>query len=55
MKDPKDFYFNPLNKINWGPDERSASEFYIEFLLAPLILLNLIVHCFVLFYEIYKI
>ena len=27
VKETKDFYFNPLNKIQWGPDERSDSEF----------------------------
>ena len=27
MKETKDFYLNPLNKIKWGPDERSASDF----------------------------
>ena len=27
VKETKDFYFNPLNKIRWGPDKRSASDF----------------------------
>ena len=26
VKETKDFYLNPLNKIIWGPDERSASD-----------------------------
>ena len=28
VKETKDFYFNPLNKIKWGLDERSASDFH---------------------------
>ena len=27
VKVTKNFHFNPLNKIKWGPDERSASDF----------------------------
>ena len=27
VKETKNFYLNPLNKIKWGPDERSASDF----------------------------
>ena len=27
VKETKDFYFNPLNKIKWGPDEHPASDF----------------------------
>ena len=27
VKETKDLYLNPLNKIKWGPDERSASDF----------------------------
>ena len=27
MKETKDFYLNPVNKIKWGPDECSASDF----------------------------
>ena len=30
MKETKDFYSNPLNKIKWGPDERSASDFALN-------------------------
>ena len=30
MKETKDVYFNPLNKIKWGPDERSASDFALN-------------------------
>ena len=29
VKEKKDFYFNRLNKIKWGPDERSASDFVL--------------------------
>ena len=31
LEETKDFYFNPLNKIKWGPDERSASDFSCNF------------------------
>ena len=30
VKETKDFYFNPLNKTKWGPDERSASDFELN-------------------------
>ena len=30
VKETKDFYLNPLNKIKWGPDERSASDFALN-------------------------
>ena len=30
LKETKDFYLNPLKKIKWGPDERSASDFALN-------------------------
>ena len=29
-KETNDFYFNPLNKTTWRPDEHSASEFALN-------------------------
>ena len=51
MKETKDFYFNPLNKTKWGQDERSASDFAIAFLLASLLLWNVIVFSLVCMYR----
>ena len=28
LKDTKDYFFNPLNKIKWGLDERSAPDLH---------------------------
>ena len=30
LKETKDFYFNPLNKIKWGPDEHLAPDFALN-------------------------
>ena len=35
VKETKDFYFNPLNKIKWGPDEHSAPNFALNSYLRP--------------------
>ena len=35
FKETKDLYFNSLNKIKWGPDERSASDFSFNSISAP--------------------
>ena len=41
VKETKDCFFHPLNKIKWGPDESSASDFAFNSLLLSIA----IVHC----------